>query len=546
MSWRDTIQTEEPSNWKASIKQEPEPSFLGITPSGVGRATLEALPIAGSIAGGIAGSGLGPVGTVGGAGLGAAAGKSLEQFGKDIFFNERKPLEENIKELGKEGAYGALAEVGGQAAGKVLGKGIEYGAETGIPKIKSLLGKGADYVTDTLLPKLGHSLTGVSEQEIKTYAKRADQVKNLAKLSDASTIEAADQIRTQFNKDIGSKIGSINQEIGDILSTSNKHIESTPIYDALEKYKSKLNPNLHIEDIKSIEDLQNRILNATKGDKIPIGIGNDIKQFLQEKAQSAYRNGDMFQIGKEAANAAKGGAAEARKLIDIAEPKVTELNSTLSKFHGIEESMNPNLLKVGAPEAGLLAAGTAGNPRNARALQQLGELTGTPMLEQAENLAAMRTFTNPPILPVDTTGKSATRVALGAGLGGLFGGPAGAAIGSAISSPFALKGVIEAGRAGKAIVPLVEQALPSAPSREILYKGLMQKYLEGTGDNETKPQAAPPQRQDVSQIMEKTKGTPYEKVLNQAMENGGQQSFAAANYVLKNRDQNYRMLFGEE
>lgn len=52
---------------------------------------------------------------------------------------------------------------------------------------------------------------------------------------------------------------------------------------------------------------------------------------------------------------------------------------------------------------------------------------------------------------------------------------------------------------------------------------------------------------DQSSIMEKVKGSPYEQVLQNAMTNGGSKSFAAANYVLMNRDNKYRRLIsGEE
>lgn len=51
---------------------------------------------------------------------------------------------------------------------------------------------------------------------------------------------------------------------------------------------------------------------------------------------------------------------------------------------------------------------------------------------------------------------------------------------------------------------------------------------------------------DQSSIMDKVKGSKYEQVLQNALKNGGDSSFAAANYVLKNRDNNYRKLFNEE
>ena len=493
-------------------------SWYDISAQGLGKSALEALPIAGSIAGGLVGSAIAPIaGSVTGAGIGAAAGKSLEQAGKSLFFNEGPQTRgEQYQSLVQSGLEGAASEGGGQLVSKAM-QGI-------IP-----LAKKAG-------PKIGQALTGISEQEIKTYAKNSDKIKEMAKASDSSTLEAADNMRKKFNDDISTKIKSINDNIKDILSTSKKEVESSPVYDALEKYKQKLNPNLHIEDIAQIEDIQKRILNASSGGKINVSLANDLKQYLQEKASSAYRNGDMFQIGKQAANAAKNAAAEARKLIDLAEPNVTKLNSTLSQFHTIEDSMNSNILKVGSPEAALMSAGTGGNARNVKALEQLGEMTGTPMLEEAQNLAAMRTFTNPPLLPIDTTGKSVARIGLGTTIGGAIGGTPGAIVGGALTSPMALKGIIDT---SKKVSPIVEKVLPSKPTMETVYKSIMQKYLQNKPQKEEAPKIP-----DQGMIMKKVKGTPYEQILNNSLQKG-QGSFAAANYVLQNRDQKYRELMSE-
>ena len=505
--------------------QAPQQSSLmpdmSVSLEGLGRGALEALPVLGSIGGGLlAGAGTMGLAAAGGASLGALGGKALEQAGKEFFFDEGpKTRGQQYKELGMEAVAGGLGELGGQAVGKLAGKAIEK--------------------APAALAKLGSALTGISEQEIKTYASRADKIKELAKATDASTIEAADQIRGQFNKDIRSTIGGVNQQISSILEKSPKMVESAPIYDALEGYKSKLDPKLWVEDVKQIEALQQRILGATQGGKVPVASANEIKQFLQEKASSAYRNGEMFQIGKEGANAAKSAAAVARKLVDQAEPQVTKLNETLSKFHTIEDEMNRNILRVGAPESALMAAGTGGNVRSARALEQLGEMTGTPMLEQAQELAAMRTFTNPPLLPVDTTGKTATRMGAAAAVGALGGGPIGGVVGGALTSPLALKSIIETGRA---VAPAIKELTPAKPTREMLYKGLMQKYFESPTDKEKEVETKPPGQ---TSIMERVKGTPYANMLETALKNGGEKSFAAANYVLMNRDQKYRDLINQ-
>jgi hypothetical protein len=498
----------EEQEYQESLKNKPQEKMsFG---EGLGRSALEALPIAGGLFGGAVGLAAGPVGAVGGAGLGAAGGKALQQAGEKLFFDEGpKTRGQQYKELGMEGLAGA--------AGEGIGQSV-------MPAMK-LTGKG--------LTKVGHALTGVPEQEIVTYANRAKAVKALAKESDASTMEAADQIRKQFNTDIRSTIGNVNNQISEILKTSNKQVKSQPIYDSLENYKSKLDPSLWTEDIKQIENLQNRILESSQGGNISAAKANEIKQFLQDRASTAYRNGEMFQIGKEAANAAKSGAGVARELVDQVEPNVTKLNATLKKFHDIEESMNPNILKIGGPEAALTAAGSGGNPRNIKALEELGQMTGAPMLEQAQNLSAMRTFTNPPILPMDTTGKSYTRMAVSSGIGGAIGGPVGMAAGAAATSPMALKTAIELGSG-------VGSALEKVPMKEQMYKGLMQKYFSAP-DNQVKEQPQEKQNPDTSMIMDKIKGSEFEQVLQNAL-NKGKESFAAANYVLGNRNAKYQKI----
>lgn len=59
---------------------------------------------------------------------------------------------------------------------------------------------------------------------------------------------------------------------------------------------------------------------------------------------------------------------------------------------------------------------------------------------------------------------------------------------------------------------------------------------------EEKPKAKPNQ----TNIMQKLQGSPYQSVLQNALDQGGEQSFAAANYVLMNRDEKFRKLINEE
>ena len=89
--------------------------WYDISAEGLGKSALEALPVAGSLAGGALGSLVAPVaGTIGGAGLGAAAGKALEQAGKKAFFDEGPETRaQQYTELAQEGLAGAAGEAGG-------------------------------------------------------------------------------------------------------------------------------------------------------------------------------------------------------------------------------------------------------------------------------------------------------------------------------------------------------------------------------------------------------------------------------------------------
>jgi hypothetical protein len=511
--------------------------WYDISAEGLGRTALEALPIAGSIAGGLVGTAIAPIaGSIPGAGIGAAAGKSLEQTGKSLFFNEGPQTREaQYKGIIGEGLAGAA----GEGAGQIIAKAV--------PMIVPLAKKG--------LTKVGQALTGVPEQEITTYAKNADKIKEMAKASDASTIEAADQIRMKYADDIKSTKQILNKTIESTLQNNTQVVSNNPILEALETYKSKINKDLYPEQISQIDDLISKINSTSVKGNLSLLKAHQVKQFLQDKASSAYSNpGEIFSLGSEAAKAAKDAAAKARNLVNQVAPEIAEANNQLSKLHNIEDSMNVNLLKIGKPEAGLLAAGSGGNARNAKALEKLGEMTGTPMLEEAQNLAAMRTFANPPLLPVDVTGKAGARMNFAkAGVGAIGGaigaGPIGAAIGTALTSPAALKSVIDVGRkAGKVgtkalefIPESIKNLGPGQQSKDLLYKTIMQKYMQNNPQEEEAPKIP-----DQGYIMEKIKGTPYEKILNNSLQSGGQQSFAAANYVLQNRDQNYRKLLESE
>lgn len=189
--------------------------------------------------------------------------------------------------------------------------------------------------------------------------------------------------------------------------------------------------------------------NTPKGE-LPVAKANAVVKFLQQHSEYA-QPGDIFQVGGEANKVIKSAARDGRQAVSAAEPESGKINNFLHQLHLWEENTNPNIYTPGKPEAALMTAGSGANPRNTMAVKQLGELTGSNSLLDAQNLSAMRTFGNPSWNPVSTTGKSLLHAGKGAGMGAMLGygvggkegALIGAGIGGASTSPAALKALID-------------------------------------------------------------------------------------------------------
>lgn len=322
------------------------------------------------------------------------------------------------------------------AAGGALGAAI--------PAAMDLLGKGAGFAAK----KLSSALTGVDPGDIKTYAARTDAVNKMIKESGGDMTEASDRVRTELQSAIRSKRQSLGGEVSKALEAAPKDqsISIDPILEQLSQAKSRLNPNLKSEAVQQLDEMMKRVSNeASANGEVSIQQLNEIKEFFQERGKSAYmKEGQIFQASKEAAQAAKGAGAVARKTLNPLVPELAEANNRLAQLHSLEDSLNRNLIAPGKSDSALMAAGSGANPRNAKILGKLGDLSGYNITEQAQNLSAARSFANPSMLPVDKTGKAMARIAAGAGVGGVAAGPVGSLIGGALASPMTLKAGINA------------------------------------------------------------------------------------------------------
>lgn len=351
------------------------------------------------------------------------------------------------------GKAGQRLGASASAFGRGLGRGFEEGGEGLASKAGQLAGSavsgGKGFVR-----KVGSALTGVSEQDIKTFAKDAAKIEQIYKASGGSVSEAADVMREGITNNIQRAREKLSSEIGDALTgAQGKSVEAKPILDSLEKSKSLINTKVRPEHVGGIDELINTV-KKTVDDSGRIGVSdlNDIKRLLQEHAASSYLSGgQIFVQAKPVAKAARAAGAVARKELNRAVPELAEPNFKLARLHDIEDKINKNLIAPGKTEAAFIAAGSGANQRNEKVLRELGKFTGQDIIGQARQLSAAKAFGSAPLLPVDTTGKSFTRLAVATALGGVLGGTPGVSM-ALLSSPAILKQSIKAGKIPEKII----------------------------------------------------------------------------------------------
>lgn len=304
------------------------------------------------------------------------------------------------------------------------------------------------------------------------------------------------------------------------------------------------------------------------GPKISLLNTHRLKSKFQQMGSDAYRKqGAIFNPTKESQLAAIDAARTARiieyNLLDtVNDPRIKNANKALQMLHNIDERQGVNsLLDMNKPPGDLLAAGSGTNKFKQETIRQLDKFyrknlgrspfrrplelpeslqdfksiepgsfklekvvkdangdyvfkkTGAPVTNDftntAENLAAYNTFSNPPFLPVDATGKAVARQnaasqilkAGGAMIGGAkVAGPIGGMAGLALNSPMALKAWANSYRAAKRF-PITSVAA----------------IRGGSMDDRTKSH-----ERWLKKLMSRVQNTPYQQQFSEAAQKGEQ------------------------
>lgn len=253
----------------ASIQEKP--SAFSLSGRGLLKGAVEALPMAGGLAGGAIGTvGMPGAGTIAGAGLGAAAGESLRRFvtpylpgeegyktglGAPTNVNEAKESAKNVGEgllaSGKAGAEMATAEAGGQAVSGLVNKLLAVkgapAAKEGVEEIMAAgkrLGvkptagmKTKDMLTTGMESSLEQSpsIAGQAVRSETMPVKKGLQSTVEGLLEEATPTTQRASVGGEIKKGIEAKVGEKYAPIKDAYSDLESHMSSISVPDSAKK-----------------------------------------------------------------------------------------------------------------------------------------------------------------------------------------------------------------------------------------------------------------------------------------------------------------------
>lgn len=619
------------SDWEEVPLNEESKPWYDISAKGLGKSALESLPLAGSIAGGAVGSLIGPWGTVGGAGLGAAAGKSLEEVGKSLFTDEKAPTrEEFYKGLGQEATSGAMSEVGGQIAEKGI---LKTGEALG--KLKGLL---SDWQTQfKTMPKENTPEIIAASQALgfepsKGMLSKSKQIQTLEEgLTKGGGIFSTPYIKQQqamqegISKGLGQvekkATGATNIALGEeaaknlLDEVARLEAPMKEAYQSIEKPLQKIPMNEPLINKAMGVARRNDLFRSTNGEAFLNEIQDEIKNLSSVKSLNEYisdfykRSGPMA-TGREKAyidsmygvlkdlrnntiyNSA-GRQSVKNNLIDtlanaekMYADNINQINSISNVLGSSADFKSPGAFKQAVNAQDFEKIGKQIGSTGAETLTELqnkfpgvfekakeaqinrvidksltkGELDlgkfvrniksispeaqklifDPETLSTIKNLETVYQSIPGPINPSNTSGMQRAWQS--------FSSP-GKAVQDYIASK-ALQGATPEGspfakEAIKKVESFQNKMMPGGFIFEVPTKTIKAIPFMNNEPTQKPQEESPTYKPSTSTIMDKVKGSQYEQLLNNALKNGGEQSFAAANYVLKNRDQNYRKLFDE-
>ena len=261
-----------------------------------------ALEIGGMTGGGLIGSSAGPLGTVAGAGLVYGAGKGIA----DLLEGKPQPttVGESLLSGAKDVGTGMTMEMGGQVAGKLIGKGIEYGGKLGKQVLGRVTGagpgaaeeavKGSPAFTDAMRGKItGEEIVDNAKEALSTLkANRAAAYQ--AKLAEISKIKG--EIDTS---PIGEKAINLAERYGVKMVDKSPPGSMKPEFD-FDMSRTALG-SAGNRDVKEILGIV-RSWGSQPGDKTPIGLDTLKRQLDDFYSESSNARAFVAELRNEVKN----------------------------------------------------------------------------------------------------------------------------------------------------------------------------------------------------------------------------------------------------
>lgn len=344
--------------------------------------TKEALPIAGALVGGVGGTVAGPLGTLGGAGLGYAGGAQLqdviEQYGG---VTPVKSLGKELMETPKDILTGATMEASGGIIGKGLGLGLKQA------------GKYAPKLYESALKGIPRSIKNYEKNPaIKTALeeKIAPTQKGMLKLNDMID-ETNKKIKDLIPEKGNISIEKVYKRLDDVKDWARKSFKQPQLKKVLDSIDNEIN-----EGLKAYKAEGKTSFGPKEAQKLKQGIYKKLK----DSAFGEYKGPE-----KEMDKAFARGLKE--ELVKKY-PQLQQLNTKDSALINLQKVIKKTAENVkgaamSVPELGMGAMGAsvggrgavapimimnrilrvpAVKARLAFALNKAGKKTGTPILEK--------------------------------------------------------------------------------------------------------------------------------------------------------------------
>jgi hypothetical protein len=306
------------------------------------------------------------------------------------------------------------------------------------------------------LKKVSSTLTGVPEHVLNTYSENLPEISQQIAKYGENTAQAADDIKSEINSALQEARMNANNTISARLGTAGPEdlVDGNKVLENLAHEKSLLDPDIDVDAISNVNDMMAQTQKKMDANGlIALQDAYNLKRKVYGSVASGsyLKNGQIYPTSSDAQRIAKGAAANMVSAIEPVAPEITLADGIHSELHDLEDTMNSNIIKEGKSDAALTGAGSSASNPNRAILDRISSLTGTDVTSLADKYAAQKMFTKTPLLPVDTTGKSATRLGLAAGAGWMAShNPAVAGlVGAAASPAVAQKAIQGAGLLGQ-------------------------------------------------------------------------------------------------